>query len=95
MEEVGWREEGRWPTEVKDSSESRETSTALELSSQGGVCTSVLPVTDGVNLDELHHLSEPQFPHLFRWDNDIFLGLFEINEIMQKTYGCSINDSLS
>lgn len=49
MEEVGWRGEGRWPTEVKDSSEGRETSTALELISQDGFCTSVLPVTD-VNL---------------------------------------------
>lgn len=82
MEEVGWRGEGRWPIEVKDSSEGRETDTALEFISQDGVCTSVLSVTDGVNFDEPCHLSEPQYPHLFRWDNNIFLVLFEVNEII-------------
>lgn len=84
MKEVGWRGEGRWPTEVKDSSEGKETSTALEFINQGVVCTSVLPVTDGVNLDEPSHLFDPQFPHFFRWDNNIFLGLFEVNEIHAK-----------
>ena len=58
------------------------TSTALKFMSQGGVCTSVPPITDGVKLDGPHHLSEPQFPHLLRWDNNFFLGFFEVNEII-------------
>lgn len=78
--EPGWMGEDRGPTEEKDFSEGRGTSTALEFISQGWVCTSVPPVTDGVNLDEPRHLSEPQFPHLLRCNN-IFLGLFKVNEI--------------
>lgn len=56
MEEPSWRGEGRGPTEVKHFSRGRGTSTALKFMSQGGVCTSVPPITDGEDLDGPHQL---------------------------------------